>query len=404
MSWDAETAYLETVPPHWAARGLAYVVILLFAVGVAAAFLVHVPETVSGRFVLVPEQGADPVRALKEGVVSEVLVREGDPVARGATLMLINSAPLSDRSSELRTLETGRRADQERLQIAASQYQSRQRADQDEEQRLQARVRFLEQLVASKQHRLEKTRQLADSFQVGAEKGSVGRLEATRLDIEASTLSEEVQIASNDLTDTRAAITRLGRDIEARDLEYRETRRGLEEGIETARIRISTLQRDLVNLTEAGLAVTAPCAGTVLRLHVGAAGAIVREGEALSEVACGGRRLEAQFDLPQAGVPLVKRGQQVKLRFDAFPYQRFGVQFGLVRWLGPAGIQGSDSSGFRAFVDLRADSILVRGQPQPLQVGMGGLADVIVGRRSLVSYAFEPIRALRENLREPPRD
>ena len=55
-------------------------------------------------------------------------------------------------------------------------------------------------------------------------------------------------------------------------------------------------------------------------------------------------------------------------------------------------------------MDLRADSIRVSGQPQALLVGMGGLADVIVGRRSLVSYAFEPIRALRENLREPPHD
>jgi hypothetical protein len=33
---------------------------------------------------------------------------------------------------------------------------------------------------------------------------------------------------------------------------------------------------------------------------------------------------------------------------------------------------------------------------------MGGLADVVVGRRSLVSYAVEPIRALRENLADTP--
>ena len=195
---------------------------------------------------------------------------------------------------------------------------------------------------------------------------------------------------------------RLVDDTEARDLEYRATRRGLEEGSETARIRIAALQRNLVNLTDSGLAVTAPCAGTVLRLHVGAAGAIVREGEALSEVACAGHRLQAQFDLPQAGVPLVKPGQQVKLRFDAFPYQRFGVRFGTVRWLGPAGVQGSDSSAFRALVDLQDDSIRVHGQPRALLVGMVGRADVMVGRRSLVSYVFEPIRALRENLRAPP--
>jgi multidrug efflux pump subunit AcrA (membrane-fusion protein) len=402
MPLSDDTAFLESEPPHWAARGLAYVILALFVVAIITAVAVHVPETVSGRFTLVPEQGADPVRALKEGVVSEVRVREGDPVTRGAILIMINSAPLSDRSSDLRTLEAQRRTDEERLRIAASQYETRRRADEAEDQRLRARLRFLEHLVDSKQHRAEQTRQLADSALVAMRNGSVARLDATRLDIEASTLAEDVQIATNDREDARAAIARLSRDMEARDLEYRETRRGLQENVETANIRISALQRDLVNLTDEGLAVVAPCDGSVLRLHVGSPGAIVREGEVLSEVACAGHRLEAEFSLPQAGVPLVKPGQAVKLRFDAFPYQRYGVQFGTVRWLGSAGLQGSDTSAFRALVNLGRDSIRVHGHPRPLLAGMGGQADVVVGRRSLVSYAFEPIRALKENLAEPP--
>jgi membrane fusion protein len=315
--------------------------------------------------------------------------------------MLIRSAPLSDRSSELRTLESQRRTDQERLRIAASQYETRQRADEQEGQRLRARVTFLEGLIASKQHRLVQTRQLADSAMAGMRNGSVARLDATRLDIEASTLAEDIQVANNDLVDTRAAITRLARDGEARDLEYREARRGLEESVETARIRIAALQGDLINLTDEGLAVVAPCDGTVLRLRVASAGAIVSAGEVLSELACAGHRLEAEFALPQSGMPLVRPGQQVKLRFDAFPYQRYGVQLGTVRWLGPAGLGGADTTAFRAIVDMRGDSIRVRGQPRPLLAGMGGRADVVVGRRSLVSYAFEPIRALRENLADP---
>lgn len=401
MPWDAETAYLDTDPPHWVARGLAYIAIALVFLVVIVAFTVHVPETVSGHFTLVPREGADPVRALKEGVVSEVRVHEGDVVSRGAPLMIIRSAPLSDRSSELRTLEAQQRTDQERLRISASQYQTRVRADEAEAQRLRSRVAFLEQLIASRQHRLAQTRQLADSALAGMRTGSVARLDATRLDIEAGTLAEDVQIATNELVDTRAAVDRLARDGEARDLEYRETRRALEQSIETARIRIAALQGDLVNLTDAGLAIVAPCDGTVLRLRVASAGAIVREGEVLSELACAGHRLEAEFALPQSGMPLIRAGQPVKLRFDAFPYQRYGVQSGTVRWLGPAGLAESDTAAFRALVDLRGDSIRVHGQPRPLLAGMGGRADVVVGRRSLVSYAFEPIRALRENLAEP---
>jgi membrane fusion protein len=92
----------------------------------------------------------------------------------------------------------------------------------------------------------------------------------------------------------------------------------------------------------------------------------------------------------------------VKLLYDAFPYQRYGVRFGTVRWVGPSGVTNRDSSGFRVLVDLADDSIKVKGQSRALQAGMGGLAHVVVGRRTLVSYAVEPIRAIRENMRDSP--
>ena len=53
MSGD-ETAFLESDPPHWAARGLSTIIIVLFVLMLLAAAVVHVPETVSGRFTLVP--------------------------------------------------------------------------------------------------------------------------------------------------------------------------------------------------------------------------------------------------------------------------------------------------------------------------------------------------------------
>ena len=53
-------------------------------------------------------------------------------------------------------------------------------------------------------------------------------------------------------------------------------------------------------------------------------------------------------------------------------------------------------------MDLPETEIRVRGQMRPLLAGMGGFADIVVGRRSLLSYAFEPLRALREAFVEVP--
>jgi membrane fusion protein len=95
--------------------------------------------------------------------------------------------------------------------------------------------------------------------------------------------------------------------------------------------------------------------------------------------------------------------------YDAFPYQRFGVRFGNVRWVGPATVGPTrdpaipgDPQAFRALIDPSDTTINVRGEPRPLLVGMRGRVRVVTGQRTLISFAFEPIRALRENLSTPP--
>jgi membrane fusion protein len=107
----------------------------------------------------------------------------------------------------------------------------------------------------------------------------------------------------------------------------------------------------------------------------------------------------------------VRQGQGAKLLYDAFPYQRFGVKFGRVRWVGPAtalpaaGAQNpsaAEPQAFRALIDGDDSTIVVSGEPRPLLVGMRGSARVVVGRRSLISFAFEPLRALRENFASVP--
>ena len=399
----SDDAFLDTTPPHWAARGLAHVTIATFVLVLVAAVLVKVPETVSGPFTLIPVHGTDPVRAVRSGVLSEVQVSEGDNVKQGATLFVLRSSSMNDRASERLTLENQLRANEQRLTILKSQFETGRRGDEAEGRRLQNRIDFLQGLITSKSKRLSLTKDMADSYASGAQRGAIGKLEASRLELEYATLQEEVNGARNDLEEARSDLTRLGEDGKARDLEYQESRRGLEEAMETARIRAASLQRDLVNATDAGFAVTAPCDGTVLRLHVNAAGAVAQEGDILSEMACAGDRLQGELIVPESGVPMVRAGQGVKLRYDAFPYQRYGVRFATVRWLGPAGVTARDSGAFRALFDLGEDSIRVHGQLQALLPGMGGRADIVVGTRSLVSYAFEPIRALRENFAEPPK-
>ena len=203
-----------------------------------------------------------------------------------------------------------------------------------------------------------------------------------------------------------AALAALAQNIAARTAEQREMDRRLTEDTAKARIRVAALREELDQTRGADLTVPALCAGTVLRLAVNAPGAVVQDGDVLAELACSGERLQAEVSVAPSGSGRVEPGQLVRLLYDAFPYQRHGIKHGTVRWVSPASVNVKDKPVFRVLVDLEDYDVRVKGEKRPLMAGMGGRADIVVGRRSIISYAFEPIRMLRETLadRAPTRD
>jgi membrane fusion protein len=411
QGYEPDPPFLETAPPHWAARGLSTLVMAVFVVAVTAAAVVRVPETVAGPFVLVPERGADPVRVAREGTIADVRVVEGQSVAKGATLFVVRSQSVGDRSAEMHTLAMQITGAEQRTVNARSEYTSQRRADELEANRLETRLASLDRMSALKRKQLETTRDMAARFKRGEQQGIVPGLDAEQLVLEANRLEAEVEAAVSDQDDTRAALAKLKQDTTTRSVQYRELVRSLDQEREVARVRLESM-RALPMGAGGDLVVTAPCGGTVLRMMVSSAGAVVQAGDALGEVACAGERLQVELSLGQQAVARVREGQGAKLLYDAFPYQRFGVRFGRVRWVGPAtalprgGASDSpttDARAFRALIDGDDSTIVVSGEPRPLLVGMRGSARVVVGQRSLISYAFEPLRALRENFAMVPQ-
>jgi membrane fusion protein len=399
---DSESPFLEVDPPHWAARGITYVLMLLFASLAIAAIFVHIPETVSGPFVLTPVRGTDPVRSAHGGRVTDVRVAEGEDVDKGSVLFVLQSDPVGDRFAEFRTLEAQTAGVGGSLTNATRQYEAQRQADEKERRKLRDQALHLTRIIELKEQQLALARELAARYKKGLEGGFTSWEEYSRPQMEADRLAVELAESQGDRALTLAALEALGHQMAVRDAEFRELERTLQEGKERASIRMGALERELENTEGNLLSVRAPCSGTVLRLQVQGVGAVVQEGEMLGELACGAEGLQAQLMVPQAGMAVLKPGLRVKLLYDAFPYQRYGVKHGRLRWISPASSAMGDSSAFRAFVEIEDTAIRVRGQARPLRVGMGGKASVVVGRRSLISYAFQPIRQLKESLAETP--
>ncbi len=400
-----EPPFLDPEPPPLVARALSLILLTLFAVGLLALVFVHVPETVNAPFALTPVRAADPVRTLHDGTVTEVGVVEAQAVKAGDRLFSIASDLVGDRAAEREALATTIRSGEPRLANERMKYETQRTADEKERARLQQRLRDLERQRSLRTERLGLAREVLDRQQRSFEQGLISPLDLSRPQLDVNQVTSELEALSGEIADTSGNLETLAADMAARRAAFIEVERAVREDLDRARVRRDMLDRDAVTGDGPGaniFVVAAPCDGTVLTLHVRNRGAVVHDSDLLAEVICAGTPLHAELRLPQRGLAQVRPGQPVKLMYDAFPYQRYGLRYATVRWVSPASSPEQDGA-FRAFADLDAGDASAGGlgpdgTRTPLAPGMAGRAAVIVGRRSLLSYALEPIRQIRENL------
>ncbi|MCM3875301.1 MAG: HlyD family efflux transporter periplasmic adaptor subunit [Thermoanaerobaculia bacterium] len=398
-----ESPFLPGDPPPFAARSLAWLLIALFIVTVAVAVAVKVPETVVAPFALVPMRGTDPVRASRGGTVTEVLAVEGHPVAKGARLFAIRSQEFGDRSSERKALESSLRGFSESLSNARKRFDSEASARREEARGLADRADYLDRMLTLKREQLTLTKEQSERAKKLADQGLASLNERSDAQIRHSQAVMELEQLQAERLATGSTIEKLRDSQSAKGTEFHEEERALGEKIAQARIRIGALSVEASSVPGDGsgneLAVDSPCDGTVLGVAARRAGAVVREGEVLAEVVCSAETLQAELSLPQGGLARIHAGQSVRLLLEAFPYQRYGVRGGTVRWASPSGVGTRETATFPVLVDLDEQVIAADGERRPLLAGMRGTARVVVGRRTLVEYAFEPLRQLRENIR-----
>lgn len=387
--------FLESAPPPWAARAFARVLLAAFAACVLALVLVRVPETVAAPFVLVPERGADPVRTLHDGIVTSVRVADAETVESGAVLFRISSELVGDRTAERAALGASLSGGEARLANERQEYESQRRADDEEVGRLQERMSSLASQTVLKERQVEIAREIALRQQRSHDEGLTSWIEASKPRLEAERLAVELEEARAEAVETRAGVARLRFEMASRRAAFNEIVRSVKEDLERTRARKGMLDGEASRDGNA-LTVAAPCGGTIVKLFVKNAGAVVRSSDVLAEIVCREDRLQAELMVPQRGLALLRVGQLVKLRYEAFPHQRFGVRHATLHWISPTASLPAPGGAFRAIAHLDEQTLPIGGQPLPVLPGMAGQASIVVGRRTLASYAMEPLRTIRE--------
>jgi membrane fusion protein len=113
--------------------------------------------------------------------------------------------------------------------------------------------------------------------------------------------------------------------------------------------------------------------------------------------------LQAELFVPTRAIGFVQPGQQVRILYDAFPYQQFGAYSGTVLSISQTILTRSDTSGpielkepaYRVKAALDRPDIDAYGKKIPLQADMLLRADIIIEKRSLISWLLDPLLSVR---------
>jgi membrane fusion protein len=172
------------------------------------------------------------------------------------------------------------------------------------------------------------------------------------------------------------------------------------------------IDRDLAALAQASaesearqrIVVRAPQDGVVTGV-LAAPGQNVTPAVALASLLPADAKLQAHLFAPSSAVGFVRANQAVQLRYQAFPYQKFGHQAGEVAQVSRSPLQAAELAGlplpvavsasgeplYRITVTLNQQSVAAYGQAQALSPGMQLEADVMLDRRRLIEWLFEPV-------------
>ena len=358
--------------------------------------------TASGA--LVPDRGLIRLVPADAGTVLERRVTEGQTVAAGDVLFVLAlERPVRGTDAQaqvLRSVEARRQslhgAARQQLALGSAQQQALTR-------RLQALAIELVQadLEASLQRdRLALARQSLQRLQ---------SLEAAQFIASAQVQAKNeellaLQAAAQTVARERAALERERADLEG---QLRALPLQAESAAGGIARELAVLSREAAEVdTDRRLVVRAPQAGTVSAV-LAEPGQSVSPSSALASLMPQGSTLQAHLFAPSSAVGFVRPGQQVQLRFDTYAYQKYGHRPGRVLQVSRTPLAASELATlalpaaalaeplFRITVALQADP---GAEPLELAPGMRLQADVLLERRRLVEWLFEPLIGLRGRL------
>ncbi|SCB08504.1 HlyD family secretion protein [Bradyrhizobium shewense] len=427
---------VEQRVPAKVAHVTLFLVVALIAVAVAWASVSQVDMIVTAQGKLITTRPNLVVQPLETSVIREIHVKAGDRVKRGDLLATLDPTFSQADVDQLRIRVAAFEAAIARLraELDGTEFIVTSASNKDEQlqhklflQRsttYDAQLRNFKAQIASAQanvrtaqneeavlvqrletmHSIETMRSALMAKQVGSQLNLLLSRDA-RLEVESNLARVRGSIEDNShrlekaLADQKVFAEDFRRTAYQDLVEATGKRDGALEELKKAELR-----RQLIVLKS-------PAEAVVLEIASRTVGSVVREAETLFVLVRQDGQLQAEVNVEGRDVGQVAVGQPVRLKFEAFPFQKYGTAVGEVRVVSEdsfspdpkaEGVRRTTAPYYRVLVDLQDVHLRLRPERVQLIPGMAVTAEMKVGRRSVISYFLYPLlRGLDESIREP---
>lgn len=436
-AFQPDALELEASEPSRTARVTLYLVAALIVGAVIWATLSTVDEVVVAPGRLITTRPSIVVQPLETSVIRSIDVTVGEVVRAGQTLARLDATFAQSDADQLRARHATYDAQVRRLTAELNDRDAPGLAERGEEGALQARLLLQRRaylasqlthyarLVEMGKAEMAKTRAEERALvKRSANLGEIVTMHATLVERQTGSrlrylLAQDTRLnVETDLVKVRGAkvaaeqsVAKAQAEQEAFIQDYR--RAAMEELVEAERQRAAASEelkkmerrRDLVVLT-------APADAVVLEMADRSVGSVVREAEPLLTLTPLDIPLEGEISIDARDIGRIHAGQSVRIKFDAYPFQKHGTATGSLRTISEDAFAHDraetplqaerPSSFYRARVSL--DVVDLKQVPAPIRLipGMNVTAEIMSGRRSVASYFLYPlIRGFDESIREP---
>lgn len=416
MTWSESIQSVLAAPsPQFPLRFILGGALFLASVGTWAS-VASVEEVGQARGHLVPQGDVHKIHPVQAGKVTRLVVKEGQVVKTGQVIAEIDPQEsarevdrlqnqlMSDRTQLLQLqglLERVQLEGRSRAEISRANVQVRQAAIAQARSSAATAQQVLTQLEAdanSHQTRLDRLKPLATMGAIAQEQ--LFEVEQTLRDRQRTMTQNQGEIAraKGEVNQLQAELSQSLAEGDRTILETQQRAKQLEVEITQLQTRIAETEL-LLTGARAKLkqqVLRAPIDGVVTALVVRNPGEVVQAGQTIAELSPRNVRPILRASLPTSEAGFAKVGMPVRLKFDAYPYQDYGVLSGKVRSISPdSKVDDRSNSAYTIEVELDQTYIIKNQQKIDLKLGQTATADIVIRHQKVIDLLLEPIRKIQ---------